>query len=368
MGFERDITLHYESTMRAIEVGRVDLARRRLMAYPVFAESFLKAAADHGVQFTESAAQSVSLADWPTAIQLEAYAHKGIEAAIRSQNVELISVAAYIPFQFLEMSVRHRDFLFYSNMLRVFPSMLTLAYDSSLVSVRDRIIEHSWRPLADFCRYSLLRITETSDLTTRYASLVLWTYSDLLKVTLDHGDPNTFEVLGYELNHLFDNLAIRSFQGDDTTSLSQFLSFQTRLIWLGLGAWVVRSNALSGTVMRPGQPDQRLVDPSLIGKFMEIIGPNSPRLRTLSETYSQSLLRLYGASRWEQWTLQTFRERTIHAIDFDRWLTGFYSLRGLRIVMEGGAEGRVSASTTSLPSPGNRIFSSRGRAGSSEVG
>ena len=338
MGFERDLALHYESTMRAIETGRIDLARRRLMAYPVFAESFLKAAADHGVQFSESAAQSVSLADWPTAIQLEAYSHKGIEAAIRSQNVELISVAAYIPFQFLEMSVRHKDFLFYSNMLRVFSSILTLAYDSSLVSVRDRIIEHSWRPLADFCKYSLLRITDDYDLTARYASLVLWTYSDLLKVTLDHGDPDTFKVLGYELNHLFDNLAIRGPQIDGTTSLSQLLSSEKRLIWFGLGAWVVRSNALCGTDMRPGQPDQRLVDLSLIGRFMEVIGANSSRLRTLSETYSQALIRKYGALRWEQWILQTFRDRTIHAIDFDRWLTSYYSLCGLRMVIEGREE------------------------------
>ena len=340
MELERDLVLHYESTIRAIETGRLDLARRRLGAYPIFAESFLKAAADQGVQFSESAASSASMFNWPIPVQIGAYAQKAVEAAIRSQNDDLISDAAYIPVRFLRLSVEHKEFLFYLNMLRMYPRILTLAYDSSLVSIRDRIVEHSWRPLREFCHYWLLSRPKEfdSDLTARYVSLVLWTYADLLKVAMDNGDLDTFGVLGYEFNNLFDNLRIRRSQIEEPTTLSKVINSDRRLIWLGLGAWVVRSRALSGTAIRPGQPDQRLVEQSLIGRFMEVMGANSSTIKDLSETYFQAVTRQYDVTRWERWIWQTLREGVVHTIDYERWLTRYYSLEGLRLVMGGARD------------------------------
>ena len=338
MELERDLVLHYESTIRAIESGRIELARRRLGAYSIFAETFLEAAAHYGVHFPESEARSASLFDWPIPIQIGTYAQKAVEAAIRSQNTELMSDAAYTPIRFLRLSVQNKEFLFYLHMLRMYPRILALAYESSLESMRERIIEHSWRPLQSFCQFVLL--PETKDysrkLTARYASHLLWTYSDLLKVAMDHGDPDTFGLLGVKLNHLI--TTIRRTEIGASTPLSKVINSEPRLIWFGLATWVVRSRALSGTRMRPGQSDQRLVDLSLVGQFMEVIGVKFSAIRELSDTYFQALTQQYDLTRWESWIWQTQQEGFVQAIDYEQWLTRYYALEGLRLVIGGARD------------------------------
>ena len=71
MNLERELDLHKEATIRAIETGRVTLVERRLGAYVDFASSFLDAAKEQGVRFTAEAAKSVTFLDWPTATSIE---------------------------------------------------------------------------------------------------------------------------------------------------------------------------------------------------------------------------------------------------------------------------------------------------------
>ena len=340
MDLERELALHYESTIRAIENGRIGLAKRRLEAYPRFAESFLDTAAHRGVLFSASTALSASILDWPTPTQIGRYAQRAITAAMRSRNAELISEAAYVPVRFLRLSVAHKEFLFYLDMLRIYPNILSLVYDSSLVSTRDLIVDRSWRPLRDFSHYWLLAQTKDVgvDLAAKYVSLVLWTYSDLLKVAMDHGDTETFGLIGRELNRLFDSLEIHWTQTNERNALRDLVTAERRLIWFGLGAWVVRSRVLTGARMRPGQPDQKLVDLSQIGSFMEVIANNFRTIRGISDTYLQARTGHYDGTHWERWLWQTLQEGVVQTLDFDQWLTRYYSLEGLRLVMTGAKD------------------------------
>ena len=105
---ERELDRHYRSTLRAIDNGRFETAKRRLDAYTHFAETYLETASARGVKISEGAASSASFVDWPTPLQIARYAHAAIYATIHSQNLELISYAAYLPVRFLQMSVAHK--------------------------------------------------------------------------------------------------------------------------------------------------------------------------------------------------------------------------------------------------------------------
>ena len=208
MDIEQELASHRDATLRAIESGRVDLAKRRLEAYVNFAEAFLEAATKEGIKFSQEYTRSVSFLDWPTATQIIEGAYDGIMAAVKSDNHEIIANAASLPIQFMRMSVQKEDFLFYHRMIRIYPHMLWQSYNLRSASTRDTLVNQSWRYLRDFTVFSLTKLLENKDenIQRRFILLVLWTFSDLMKVALDHDDVSTFGMLGRELNMLFDHL------------------------------------------------------------------------------------------------------------------------------------------------------------------
>ena len=307
MDLERELALHHEATLRAVETGRVDLAENRLKAYVEFAKAFLDAAAKREVRFSAQASRSVTMMDWPTPTQIGQHAWDGVAAAIRSGNRKMILAAAYLPVRFLDMSVRKEDFLFYWKMLRMYPYILSLAYSSDQTGTRELIVDLAWRYLREYSAYSLIGQTKNTETETRnkYLTLVLWTFSDLLKVAMDHSDVETFGLLGRELNLLFDGLQAYRLRDSELEEMMKLINTERSLIWFGLGAWVSRSHVLSETKQAPGQPDQKLVDPSQITAFLEVIAPNFTNIRDLSWAYLKAQDRQFHGSHWENWLWQT---------------------------------------------------------------
>lgn len=333
MDFERELALHHNATIRAIDTGRVDLAKQRLTAYVRFAEAFLDVAAKEEVHYSVQTARNVTMMDWPTPTQIGQYVWDGVTAAIQSGNRELITSAAHLLISFLEMSIAKQNYLFYPKTLRMFPYVLSRAYNSELISTRELIIDSAWRNLQIFSAYFLVGQTSHFEPETRnqLLSLVLWTFSDLLKVAMDESDVETFGLLGRELNLLFDGLDVYGLQSDDLNEVTKLVSTERNLVWFGLGAWVTRSQVLSDSSQAPGQPDQKLVDPSRTAEFLPIIGKTFTSLRDLAKTHDEARYRGDPDLPWERWLWQTLTEREVHSVDFGQWLTWFYAVQGLRL-------------------------------------
>lgn len=347
MDLERELALHHAATLRAIETGRVELAERRLKAYVRFAEAFVEAAAKHGVRFSPDTAPSVSFFDWPTAMQIIRHAWDGIAAAVKSDSEELLLVATYLPIEFLRMSVRQKDFLFFYSMLRFYPYILSLSYTTSVVETKGLIIDRSWRHLREFADFFLVELTAHYDEETRqqFVSQLLWTFSDLLKVALDHSDVETFGTLGRETNGLFDALHLDGMSRREAAELTRCINSERRLIWFGLGAWLLRSHVLRNSPRTPDHPDPRLVDPSKIGALFQQVSANFSNLRALAATYLEAHTRPPGRSNWNGWLMETLPERQVHSLNFGTWLAYFYIVQGLRL----GRTGTPAASD--IPTP-----------------
>ena len=337
MDLERELILHHQATVRAIETGRVDLAESRLKAYVQFAEAFLDAAGKYGVKFSAETAKSVSFFDWPTATQIGQYSWDGVVAAIRSGNRELIHMAANLPIDFFRMSTRRQDFLFFWKMTRLYPYILSLAYAVELTNVRPIVIDGSWRHFRDFTDYFLIDDTKSYKLDVRrqYIKIVLWGFSEMLKVAMDHNDVDTFGTLGRELNLLFRGLEVHGLDDTELETIRNYVGAERSLIWFGLGAWLVRSQVLHGTPRAPGQPDQKLVDEANSAGFMQVIGPLFDNIRQLSIAYHEAYRKQHGEHYWNNWLWQTLTEKEVHAIDFGTWLTWFYVIEGLRLSKSG---------------------------------
>ncbi len=334
---DRELLLHSEATIRAIETGRVELAKRRLNAYRKFAESFLDAASARGIVFSDESALSLSAFDWPTPIQIVEYAKKGALAAIRSKNPDLLWEGARVPIPFLRLSVIHKDFLFYFEMLRLYPQILTSAYESGYEDAKRQIIDLSWQPLSEFCWYRLVPlIAEYSiDKGSRYISQILWTFSDMAKVAMEHSDNETFTRLSRELDQLFENIGSQGLTIQDQLSIARLARQERALIWFGLGAWAIHRRSLGEE--RPDQPQfaHPTIAESEVDGFFEVIARHFPTLDRLSEAYFQALTLHSHESRWSKWTWESLGDRRPRRDAFGSRLTWFYCLAGLRLVLAG---------------------------------
>jgi len=333
----RELAQHHRATLRSIETGRIAIAERRLKAYLEFAEAFIEAAAARGIKFSSEAARSVSFLDWPTATQMIQNVWDGIAAAVKSPNQDLMLSALYLPIRFLEMSVKHGDFLFYRRMIRFYPYLLALSYGVSVAEARELVIDRSWRYLREFADYRLLNSTKGCDKSTRwqFIDLLLWTFCDLMKVAMDHSDVEPFAKIGRELNTLFDHLEVHGVVELEADELRAALSEERRLIWFGFGAWLLRSLVLQDAPRRPGYPDPKLVDATTLVRFFGIISPNLSGIPLLAETYLRAHGYRGGDSRWTNWLGETLPEREVHSVDYGRWLDYFYAVQGLLLSKSG---------------------------------
>ena len=334
---ERELALHSESTIRAIESGRVDLARRRLTAYHRFAGAFLEAATNRGVSFSDEAALSVSFLEWPTPLQLAEYAKKGAIAAVGTQNSDLIREGAYLPLRFLELSVTHRDFLFYLEMSKIYPRFLSLAYEATAPGMKQQIVEMSWRPLSEFCRYQLVPLLRDHalDKAPSYISQTLWVISDLLDVAMDHSDYEAFSLLGRELDRLFDNIGYHRLSNADLQLLIEVDHNERQLVWFGLGAWSTHSRPTSEGRPKLNQPERNLLEETQSHRFFYEASRRFNTLGNLSAAYFPSLYRYSRGALWRRWVRDNLADGRPRRDIFDRLLDRFYCLAGLRLVMAG---------------------------------
>lgn len=333
MDIENELNQHYFATLRAIETGRVDAAVRRLEAYVEFAEAYLDAAAKRGVTFPPEAAQSISLLSWNTLDQIIRNANQATLSAIKSGNDELLQAAAQIPLQFMQMSLKKKDFLFYKEMSRVYPAILRESYSMVANSNRERVMDRAWRYLHDFADYVLPEISATYDIETRLRFIreLIWVFGDLMKVTQDHSDADTYAIIGREMNSLFQYLKIAKLSEQDKEPMERFIREERLLVWFGLGAWIIRSFVLRESTRRPGQPNQRIIMAGSIRSFMDTTASNFSNISQLAGAYVKAVSHSYNTSRWVGWLIETYPVNQIHFMDITEWLNYFYVVCGLRL-------------------------------------
>ena len=327
----RELALHRQSTIQAIESGRTDVAVRRLQAYVKFAEAFFDAAPKGGSEFSRQGEPVQDTLVYSVLPQISSHAREVVTAAIRSGNRELALTARAIPAQIMHLSVSKQSALLYQDMLQVYPRILALSYNPALLAVKDAIAL-SWYYITDSVFYWPFNGTREVEIrpASFYVSEMLWAFCDMLKVAMDHSDSDAFSVMARGFTRLHSNLEYRIAKSDALMALKSIIDTEQALIWFGLGAWVVRSHNLSGQQPPQGWPDQKLVDASQIGNFLDVIAPQFQTIGKLSATYSEAMQRHYGQSTWRQWIWETLPMEVVHHLDFERWLTWFYCLVGLR--------------------------------------
>jgi hypothetical protein len=337
---ERELTQHHISTLRAIDTGRVGLAIRRLEAYVKFAQAFLDAASKRGITFNFDASRSVSMMDWRMPIMIIENANDGIIAALRTGNRELILAATVIPLQFMKMSVEKTDFLFYRKISQVYPRMLYVSYSAELKSEKEIIVERSWKRLKEFAQYYLPKLTATheDDIRKQFSFLLMQRFESLMKVAMDHNDTATFAQIGKELDSLFHDLEIFGLTADSVSSLENYATKEKLNIWFGFGAWLLRSFVSRDIQLEPGSPNPKLVDSAKISTFFEIVSRKFKNIKQLSTTYLGALAREHGSSEWHSWLMDTLPQGQAHFIGYDRWLTYFYVVMGLRLSKVGNLD------------------------------
>lgn len=330
MDLELELQRHKEATIRAIESGRTALVERRLEAYVEFAKSFLDAAKKQGVIFTAEAAKSISLLEWPTVINIERGVWESVAAGVKSNNREIVSAATQLPARLLEMSVAQNDFLFFLSSIKQYRHMLSLAYSPDRMDTQSFIIDRCWRYLKEFADYILVRNIKNYEEPeqTAYATNILSAFSELLKVSMDQEDIETFGLLAREFNSLFSDFTL---EYHSVENLKIAVEAERLNIWFALGAWLLRSFVSSETEITPGLPNQKIVAPEAIGGFFEIVAPNFKNMRQLSDTFLRTHDERMRGAHWENWLWETLTSGEVHSIDFGRWLTWFYTVQGLRL-------------------------------------
>ena len=337
---ERELARHSESTIRAIEARRIDLAKRRLTAYPRFASAFLEAAAERGVVFSEDSVPSVSILDWPTPLQIADYAKRGAMAAVSTRNSELVSEGAYLPAHFLELSVTHRDFLFYTEMSRLYPRILSLAYESPTAAARQQMMNLSWSPLSDFCRYRLVPLLRDRALNeaSSYISQTLGVFSDLMDVAMNHSDPDTFSLLGREMDRLFETLATHSLPDDILRDLIPYERNERLQIWFESGTWSTYSRVMAERNPALSPAEREAVEESQVDRFFNEAAQRFHTLGDLSRAYFQSLNRHSRGELWRRWVRESLQDERPRRDVFDQLRNRFYCLVGIRLVMAGKSD------------------------------
>jgi|GEM_PF-3858242 len=347
MEIERELAQHHIATLRAIETGRVELAKRRLKAYVTFARAFLDAANKRGVNFSLDTSRSVSMMDWRTPILIIDHAYDGILAALKTSNQELISAATMIPIHFMEMSVEKKDFLFYRRISQIYPAILATSYSIDAKPEKEITASLSWRRLRDFAHYFLPELTTKYDeeIRKQFTAELIWRFGDLMKIAMDHNDSSNFAVIGREMDSLFHDLELFGFSQDDASSSEAFAEQERLIIWFGFGAWVLRSFISKDKSQEPEYPNLRLIDPTHIPAFFEVISRHFINIKQLASVYIHALTREHASSPWHSWEMETLPEGQVHLMSFRRWVIYFYTVMGLLLSKTG------NPSTADIPDP-----------------
>jgi hypothetical protein len=209
------------------------------------------------------------------------------------------------------------------------------------------VVDRSWRRLTDFADYYLPKMTATQDRNIReqYTTDLIWRFGDLLKVTLDNNDLESFGIIGREFNLLFQNLEIKGLSKEDSLLLEAFTKKERLLVWFGMGAWILRSYKLKDERRLPGYPDLKLIDIKNIPLFFEQVARNFPNIGQLAEVYMDALSSQYKRPIWRWWLTETLPTKQVNEISTDRWLKYFYAVMGVRLSQTG------TPSTSDIPKP-----------------
>lgn len=329
----QELEWHKIATLRAIETGHVSMAKRRLDSYVLFSETFLRELDLRGIKFSSEQAQSVSYLDWPFAVQMVRHIHEVVLAALDTGNREMIWTVLYQPIRFMKISVHVTDFLFFKRMLRIYPMALARSYNLPLGDVRSLVVDRSWRYLFEFSDLVFPQVSQelAQPTATMFLSDILWTFNDLLKVTIDHDDVDTYVDIGRELDRLLGWLRYETRVPWQSREAMKEVDRQRQLVWFGLGSWLVRANIVepNKTVL---QEAKQTVNPSHLPALLQPAMARCNRIRDLSQVYVNAL-QFEDKTVWDQWILEGLPEGEVHSVDFPRWLTYFYCVQGIKLVL-----------------------------------
>lgn len=329
----QELEWHKIATLRAIQTGHMPMAKRRLDSYVLFSETFLKELDSRGIKFTSEQAQSVSYLDWPFAVQIIRHIHEVVLAALDTGNREMMATVLYQPIRFMRMSIRITDFLFFKRMLRIYPMALARSYGLPSEDVRILVVDRSWRYLSEFSNLVFPQLSQELDQerTPMFLSDIVWTFNDLLKVTIDHDDVDNYLKIGRELDRLFGWLRYETKVPWQRREVMREVDRERQLVWFGVGSWLARANIIEpkDTVLHGAkQTVSRLHLPA----FLQPVTARYSRIRDLSQVYVDAL-QFEDKAVWDQWILEGLPEGEVHSVDFPRWLTYFYCVQGIRLIL-----------------------------------
>jgi hypothetical protein len=159
---------------------------------------------------------------------------------------------------------------------------------------------------------------------------IVWTFNDLLKVTIDHDDVDSYVNIGRELDRLFEWLRYTTEVPWQSQEVRQEVDRQRQLVWFGLGSWLTRAS-----VVEPrktiAQEVKQTVSALDLPTLLQPVTAKYSSIRDLSQVYVNAL-QSEDRLVWDQWILEGLPEGEVHSVDFPRWLTYFYCLQGIKLI------------------------------------
>ena len=318
--FETRLSRHNQATIAAITNGRTSVAKRRMEAYPRFALAFLEETEAQGIRFPYENAINASYLDGPAAFEIVKYAHRAILAAIRSDDVALITTGAYLPLDFLQGSITHKDFLFYLEILKVYPNILKLAYELESTSTRSSIIDLSWQPLREFSQWfstSYSNRGALQDISAEYALEVLWCLVELMRLMLGQRDFQTLSRLSEAVEQISSHIS-KPFGSNhmSDTERTKLTKGRSRL-WLSFAADITATLSSTNRDLIP------LGYAIELRRLLRPVEATFPNMESLTECYVDSLSISLHEPHWRMWIWGGAADRP-HWFESSRALTRAY--------------------------------------------
>jgi hypothetical protein len=295
-----------------------------------------------------------------------------IEESIQSGERAFIRDAMHLPAQLMHMAINMNDENLYRSACEYMREAYALVRQDIDNRSRNFVIDQSWRHLSESVRFFIsLKLRNDSICEHeirrlgRYVSIVMSTFTDLLKASIDFGDAGSFEQFGKGLDDLLEYYRPEDIiadyhvldyydRGQNSDSapdgyvaeLARFRAYRSirdqyeadrQEIWFGVAGWLVR--AIAGEQRTPS-----------VNRMLAQAREHFRDLTEFSLCFYQYVLRENGGgiSKWEHWVISEFQDNKFHTIDTSSWLRLFYCIQGLRLTPNKIPDG---SDTPILPCP-----------------
>jgi len=308
----QELILHKMATIAAINDGQEAAINRRLKSYVHFTEVIIGELERQG--------KTEIFNHLPIGRQLFSDIYNIAVSSFKKGDRGAIEATMFVPTELQMLAIKHDNHSLFLRTIGFHTGFLYEAYEVTKIDVQKAIMDIAWRRLGDFANYLFSSLAKGLDQerAMQYVYGILWTFAELIKITLDHNDVEEYEKITKAFLKTFEWIEYRELETWDKEYFNNEIEKYRNIILIGLGAWIAKRN-VEGTL-----------DSDKLLKFYEPIFNRFRNIRELSEHY---LLAVESETKfqWHNWILNELPEGDAHSVSYSRWLSYVYCLIGINL-------------------------------------